>query len=138
MSTCSPPEAKGSVPVLEAAACGVPSIVANFTAQPELVDGYGWCASVQPDWDAAQKSWFATPLIHSIVEQLEVAYDDARNSQRRQAARQFALGYDTIRVFDRHRRPILEEMDRRMPVIAWERLGNEPRRVPHPRRTAPR
>lgn len=103
------------VPVLEAAACGVPSIVSNFTAQPELVEGYGWCAAVQPYWDAPQSSWFATPLVHSIVEQLEDAYASARDPQRRNAARDFALNYDTKRVFDKHWVPILDEIDRRMP-----------------------
>ena len=65
------------VPVIEAAACGVPSIVSNFTAQPELVEGFGYIASVQPYWDALQTSWFATPLVHSVLEQLEHAYDTA-------------------------------------------------------------
>jgi hypothetical protein len=45
------------VPVIEAAACGVPSIVSNFTAQPELVEGHGYISAVQPYWDALQSSW---------------------------------------------------------------------------------
>lgn len=102
------------VPVLEAAACGVPSIVSNFTAQPELVAGFGWLAEVQPYWDSAQSSWFATPLIGSIVEQLEAAYDGARDPQRRDTARQFALGYDNVTVFNDYWAPILDEIDRRM------------------------
>jgi glycosyltransferase involved in cell wall biosynthesis len=102
------------VPVLEAAACGVPSIVSNFTAQPELVEGFGWLAEVQPYWDSAQSSWFATPLIGSIVEQLEAAYSGARDPQRRDTARQSALGYDNVTVFNDHWAPILDEIDRRM------------------------
>lgn len=102
------------VPVIETAACGVPSIVSNFTAQPELVADHGWTVTVQPDWDAAQKAWFCTPLVHSIVERLEDAYSDAGNQQRRQAARAFAESYDHRVVYDRHWKPILAEIDRRM------------------------
>jgi len=110
---CSRGEGFG-VPVIEAAACGVPSIVSNFTAQPELVGDHGFVASVQPYWDAGQSSWFATPLVHSIVEQLENAYEHARDDKRRQAARTFALDYDHRVVFDRHWQPILDEIDERI------------------------
>ena len=102
------------IPVLEAAACGVPSIVSNFSAQPELVDGHGWTVTVQPYWDAAQSSWFATPLVHDIVNKLNTAYDQARNPERRAAARSFAEGYDNRVVFERYWLPIFEEIDRRM------------------------
>ena len=107
---CSRGEGFG-IPVLEAAACGVPSVVSNFTAQPELVEGFGWTAAVQPYWNPTQGSWFATPLVHSIVEQLKHAYDDARNPDRRQAARLFAQDYDNAVVFNRHWVPILDEID---------------------------
>ena len=110
---CSRGEGFG-VPVIEAAACGVPSIVSNFTAQPELVDGFGWTCTVQPYWDPQQAAWFATPLVHSIVEQLEHAYTDAQDPQRRSDARAHALAYDHRTVFAEHWQPILAEIDSRM------------------------
>lgn len=113
---CSRGEGFG-VPVIETAACGVPSIVSNFTAQPELVGDHGWLASVQPYWDAGQGAWFATPLVGSIVDQLDDAYVHARDEQRRQAARTFALDYDHRVVFDRHWQPILAEIDRRVAAL---------------------
>lgn len=102
------------VPVIEAAACGVPSIVSNFTAQPELVEGFGYIASVQPYWDALQTSWFATPLVHSVLEQLEHAYDTAKEPLRKGIARAHAETYDQQLIFDTHWLPVLNEIDRRM------------------------
>lgn len=102
------------VPVLEAAACGVPSIVSAFTAQPELVADHGWTTAVQPYWDAAQAAWFATPLIHSIIENLEDAYETARDPERRATARAHAQSYDHAQVFERYWKPILTEIDKRM------------------------
>lgn len=102
------------VPVLEAAACGVPSIVSAFTAQPELVADHGWTTSVQPYWDATQSAWFATPLIHSIVENLDNAYLTSANPERRAAARTHAESYEHSQVFNRYWKPILTEIDNRM------------------------
>jgi glycosyltransferase involved in cell wall biosynthesis len=110
---CSRGEGFG-VPVLEAAACGVPSIVSAFTAQPELVADHGWVTAVQPDWDALQSAWFATPLIHCIVENLQDAYLTSVNPERRAAARSHAEFYEHSVVFDRYWKPILTEIDKRM------------------------
>lgn len=110
---CSRGEGFG-VPVLETAACGVPSIVSNFTAQPELVADHGWTVAVQPYWDAPQSAWFCTPLVHDIIAKLDAAYDDPSREQRRAAARTFAEGYDDRVVFETHWVPILDEIDRRM------------------------
>jgi glycosyltransferase involved in cell wall biosynthesis len=78
------------LPVLEAQACGTPVIVSNFSAQPELV-GDGWVVDVQPQWNPTQLGWFATPVIHSILEALEAAYE--RRSGRSDEAIAFAEGY---------------------------------------------
>lgn len=110
---CSRGEGFG-VPVIETAACGVPSIVSNFTAQPELVGDYGWLTAVQPDWDAAQKSWFGAPVVGAIVDNLNDAYDKARDKTLRANVRSHAEQYDHRIVFDRYWKPILDEIDRRM------------------------
>ena len=102
------------VPVIEAAACGVPSIVSNFTAQPELVEGFGYISAVQPYWDALQTSWFATPLVHSVLEELEHAYDTARDANRKAAARAHAETYDNELVFKNSWLPLLAEIDELM------------------------
>jgi len=102
------------VPVIEAAACGVPSVVSNFTAQPELVGGFGYIAAVQPYWDAPQSSWFATPLVHSVLEELEHAYDTAKEPLRKTAARAHAETYDNELVFQDYWLPVLAEIDELM------------------------
>jgi hypothetical protein len=94
------------LPVLEAQACGTRVIVSNFSAQPELV-GDGWCVDVQPQWNPSQLSWFATPLVRSIVEALEAAYDQGGGHS--QEAVDFAKQYDADRVFADRWVPLLED-----------------------------
>jgi glycosyltransferase involved in cell wall biosynthesis len=93
------------IPAVEAQACGTPVIVSNATAQPELV-GDGWLCEVQPAWDAPQGCWFFTPLVPSIVDNLEAAY--ARGRGRSQQAIDFATHYEADVVFDKYWRPALD------------------------------
>jgi hypothetical protein len=69
---------------------------------------------VQPYWDALQSSWFATPLVHSVLEQLELAYDTARDPARKAAARAHAETYDNELIFKSHWLPVLDEIDELM------------------------
>jgi len=91
--------------VLEAQACGTRVIVSNFSSQPELV-GDGFCAEVQPFWNPAQGQWFATPLIGSIVEGLEWAYQQGGGHS--QEAADFAKDYQADKVFEERWVPLLE------------------------------
>jgi len=93
------------LPVLEAQACGTRVVVSDFSTQPELV-GDGWTAQVQPQWNPAQLGWFATPLVHSIVEGLDAAYE-AGGGHSEQAV-EFARGYEADRVFDERWVPLLD------------------------------
>ena len=93
------------IPAIEAQATGTPVCVSNATAQPELV-GDGWLCDVQPQWDVAQGCWFFTPLVPSIVDNLEAAY--ARGRGRSQQAIDFAAQYDADVVFDKYWRPALD------------------------------
>jgi len=94
------------LPVLEAQACGTPVIVSNFSAQPELV-GDGWVAQVQPQWNPTQLEWFSTPLVPSIVEGLEKAYERGPYKLSEQAV-EFAKQYDADKVFDDGWVPLLD------------------------------
>jgi glycosyltransferase involved in cell wall biosynthesis len=95
------------IPAVEAQACGTPVIVSNATAQPELV-GAGWLCEVQPNWDVAQECWFFTPLVPSIVDNLNAAHAHGRS--RSPAAIEFAAAYDADVVFDKYWRPVLREL----------------------------
>lgn len=100
------------IPVVEAQACGVPVIVSDFSAQPELV-GSGWAVGGQPDWDEAQGAWLHLPDVGQIVEALRCAYNGEGIPGN---ARAHAELYDTRLVFDEFWRPILTELERRLVV----------------------
>jgi glycosyltransferase involved in cell wall biosynthesis len=100
------------IPVIEAQACGLPVIVSNFSAQPELV-GDGWIIDGQPLWDPNQDSWFFTPTIHRIIEALEQAYERERGVLST-AAMEFAKDYEADAVFAKYWRPIMERL------AAWQ------------------
>ena len=95
------------LPVLEAQACGTRVVVSNFSAQPELV-GDGWIAEVQPQWNPTQGQWFATPLVHSIVDGLEAAYEAGGGHS--EEAVQFAQDYSADRVFQHGWVPLLDSL----------------------------
>ncbi len=99
---------------LEAQACGVPAIVADNTAQREVV-GAGWHVRNRPVW-TAQNSWQGAPDVGDIREALEECYSmgDAQRASLKAAARQHALQYDAERVFERFMIPALE--------AAWSRI----------------
>jgi glycosyltransferase involved in cell wall biosynthesis len=100
------------VPVIEAQACGLPVIVSNFSAQPELV-GDGWIVDGQPLWDPNQDSWFFTPTIHRIIEALKQAYERERGVPST-AAMEFAKDYEADAVFAKYWRPIMQRL------AAWQ------------------
>jgi glycosyltransferase involved in cell wall biosynthesis len=93
------------IPAIEAQACGVPAILSDFTAQPELL-GDGWLVQGQPVWDQSQKSWWLTPNVGSIIEALEAAY--ARGQGTSTKAIDFAASYDADKVYAKYWRPILD------------------------------
>lgn len=104
------------IPVIEAQACGVPVIVTDYTAQPELV-GAGWTVEYRRDWDEMQASWWAFPLPESIYTALTMAYsaDAAERSRLSSAARRFAEQYDADLVYAEHWRPVLAQLEQRLP-----------------------
>jgi glycosyltransferase involved in cell wall biosynthesis len=103
------------IPVLEANACGVPAIVTDFTAQPEVC-GSGWKVSHTPNWTGIG-SWQAHPSIPDILDALKKSYrlkqDDRLREQYRDRAREHALGYDADLVMAEYMLPALEEVERR-------------------------
>jgi glycosyltransferase involved in cell wall biosynthesis len=103
---CSMGEGFG-VPVIEAQACGTRVIVSDYTAQPELV-GSGWAVEFQPFWDAHQRSWFCTPVVGSIVDALQNAYNAPRGVDKQAVA--FASQYDADLVYEAYWKPVMKEL----------------------------
>lgn len=97
------------VPVIEAQACGLPVIVSNFTAQPELC-GAGWIVEGQPWWDGLQSAFFFTPLVGSIIKRLKEAHAARGDRSLRDKAVAFAADYDSDVVFERYWKPVLAEL----------------------------
>ncbi len=95
------------IPIIEAQACGVPVIVTNHSAMPELC-GSGWLVDGQEWWHDQMSAWAFMPFIHSIEEQLENAYKMRGDEKMRQQARRFAETYDADRITEVYWKPALE------------------------------
>lgn len=100
--------------VLEANACGVPAIVTDFSAQPEVC-GAGWKVKHTPYWTSV--GFQAHPDIQDILDALKSAYrvseDVAQRDRYASRAREHALGYDADTVMSEFMLPALEEVERR-------------------------
>lgn len=96
------------VPVIEALGCGVPSIVSDFSAQPELVEGTGWKVPVQLDWDWNQGAFFCTPIVDAILSALEDAY--AHRGERTEACVAAAERFRAQTLYEQHWRPLLASL----------------------------
>lgn len=115
LSNCSWAEGFG-LPVLEAQACGVPVVVSNGSAMTELC-GSGWMVDTQPYWHPYARSWWHAPIIDSIGEAWEKAYQHAREPAVRDKARGFALGYDVDAVMTQYWKPALEMLEQYAGVV---------------------
>jgi glycosyltransferase involved in cell wall biosynthesis len=66
------------IPVVEGQACGTPTIVSDFSAQPELIGSHGKKVPVQRVWDEFQASFFGIPNVSSIVNALQEVYEETK------------------------------------------------------------
>jgi len=95
------------VPTVEAQACGVPVIVSDFAASPELL-GDGWLVGGQPLYDNSQGSFFNIPSVPMIVDALEQAYK--RGKGKSEKAIQFAQQFDHDPVWQKNWIPALKKL----------------------------
>jgi glycosyltransferase involved in cell wall biosynthesis len=102
------------IPVVEAQACGVPVIVSDFSAQPELV-GAGWLVEGQRAYTAIG-SWQVKPSVKDIFEALVKCHrrTDREVANGAEQARAKAMEYDVDTVFNDYMLPALEEVQRRL------------------------
>jgi glycosyltransferase involved in cell wall biosynthesis len=97
------------IPLIEAAASGVPVIASDHSAMTELTQA-GWLVDGDPWWDAAQESFFISPFVAAIVGALEAAYAARDDRDIRERARAFALAYDARTVTETYWRPALDSL----------------------------
>jgi len=87
------------IPILEAAACRVPSIGTNFTSMPELIRGHGWLVEKYNRELTAALSFIASPSEHEIAQYIEDAYNHPdKTAKFGEASRKFALNFDWKKV----------------------------------------
>jgi glycosyltransferase involved in cell wall biosynthesis len=102
------------VPVLEAAACGTPAVVTNFSAMPEVAGEWGWHVGCRDHW-TYQNAWQAMADVEEIVEAFGRAYDEPTRERefRSDKVREHALQYDTAAVLKHHMLPALAQAEER-------------------------
>lgn len=93
------------VPAIEAQACGTKVIASNWAASQDLVADDGWLIEGQPFWDEPQLSFFQIPLIPSLIQALEQAYQSSRAVST--TAIEFAKQFDVERVWKWYWLPFL-------------------------------
>jgi glycosyltransferase involved in cell wall biosynthesis len=101
------------IPIIEAAACGVPAIVTDHSAMREVC-GAGWHVKHHPYWTALN-SWQAIPDVDDIASALEECYRmaPARREKLSRLARAHAVKYDARRVFKQHMLPAVRAAEQR-------------------------
>lgn len=101
------------IPVIEAQACGVPVIVSDFSAQPELV-GAGWRVEGVSTYTAIG-SWQFKPAVEDILTALREMYGKSGRERVEQSrvACEFAKRYDVNTVLSDFMLPALAEAEAR-------------------------
>lgn len=111
-SGCAMAEGFG-LPILEAQACGVPTVVTDGSAMSEV--GCGWKVQGEPYWAATHAAWWRKPSIDGIARAYEKAYQKGPAYQAKaSAAREHALAYDADRVLTEFWKPALGELEARL------------------------
>lgn len=105
------------IPIVEAQSCGVPVVVTDFSAMPELVGG-GWKVGHHPYWSGLN-SLQAIPDEDEIYDALEECYSltQAAREKLSQDCRRHALRYDVRRVWDRYWVPALRAVEQRFEKV---------------------
>lgn len=93
--------------LIEAAACGLRTITSSWTAPQDLASPDSWLVQGQPHYDEPQQAWMEVPLVDSIVNALQLAYDAPRGTSEESI--EFAKQFDADRVFAEYWLPFLEQ-----------------------------
>jgi glycosyltransferase involved in cell wall biosynthesis len=96
------------IPTIEAQACGTRVIGSNWAATPDLVAEDSWLVDGQPMFDSGQDSVWQIPLVPSIVEALEQAYNAPR--ERSVKAVEFAKEFDVENVWAKYWSPVIDRL----------------------------
>jgi glycosyltransferase involved in cell wall biosynthesis len=92
---------------IESQACGTPTITSAFAASQDLVGEDSYLIPGQPFWDEAQVAWYSVPSIKSIVDALEMAYNE-RSAEKSEKSIEFAKDFDVEKVWQEKWLPLLK------------------------------
>lgn len=113
-SMCSLGEGFG-LTALEALACGIPVVVTDGSAMPEIVGRAGWKVKGDPFWNPRHEAWWTKPSIDGIYRAYEDAYQKGKSYQaKKNAARNQGLKYSVDKVLSDHWAPVLKEIEERI------------------------
>lgn len=104
------------VPLIEFQRCGCPVITTAFGGGAELCAS-GWLVDYEPTW-SWQDAFHAQPIVISLVERIEEAYDARDDERWRRQAIEFARQYDIDDVFARYTAPLVTIMRQRC-LLNW-------------------
>jgi glycosyltransferase involved in cell wall biosynthesis len=91
---------------LESQACETPAITSSWAASPDLASEDCFLVEGQPWWNETMKANSQVPLISSIYNALELAYQ--RGGSKSPRSREFALQFDADKVFEEKWLPFLK------------------------------
>jgi len=92
------------LPLLEAAACGIPSVATSFSAMPQAAGPHAYLVATEPFWNARHRAWWGKPSVSGIAAAYEQAFKDDHDAD---AIRGHALACDADKVFAEHWLPVL-------------------------------
>ena len=102
------------IPVVEAQACGVPAVVTDFSAQPELLGPHGRKVKAQRVWDEFQGAYFGIANTEAGYAAMQELYEESRGGEVDRAAISAAMSrYDADLVFAESWLPLVERMTAR-------------------------
>jgi glycosyltransferase involved in cell wall biosynthesis len=102
------------IPVVEAQSCGVPAVVTDASAQPELLGPHGRKVPGQRVWDEFQASYFTIANTGGGYAAMQELYEDTRGGVVDRSAVAASMGrYDADAVFQDSWVPLVERMTSR-------------------------
>jgi len=92
---------------IEAQACGTRIVTSNWTASQDLAGPDSFLCDGQPFWNEPQAAWWNVPLVDSLVNALELAYQSPRGVSLE--AVKFAKQFDVEKVWSKYWMPFLKD-----------------------------
>jgi glycosyltransferase involved in cell wall biosynthesis len=107
------------IPILEAQSCGLPVIVGDWTAMPEVFFA-GWKVDKKdttPEFIRGANTYMFIPHVGAIYERLEAAYNMCGNPDYAKRAREGAEKFDVRKITEKYWKPALESIAERIQSV---------------------